>query len=76
MVCAALERDGIPGAGVLDLLEATPQSVILYDDAGRRAINVDLKNIQETPYPPEAFEAARFESLQGTFLAKRFTFRL
>jgi ribokinase len=39
-------------------LEETPQSVILYDGSGQRAINVDLKNIQECAYPEELFEQA------------------
>lgn len=58
LVRNALAADGIPGQFVLDTLEQTPQSVILYDDTGRRQINVDLKNIQEQNYPPEQFEAA------------------
>src|SRR5690606_31868370 len=48
LVREALERDAIPGANVLDLLEQTAQSVILYDGEGRRQINLDLKNAQET----------------------------
>ncbi len=36
---------------VVDALDATPQSVILYDSTGRRQIHVDLKTIQDTPYP-------------------------
>jgi sugar/nucleoside kinase (ribokinase family) len=57
-VRAALAQDGIPGDYVIAGLEQTPQSVILYDSAGRRMINVDLKDIQEQPYPRERFEAA------------------
>jgi sugar/nucleoside kinase (ribokinase family) len=51
LVAAALQADGIPGEGVLNALDETPQSVILYDGAGRRQIHVDLKDIQERPYP-------------------------
>lgn len=43
----------MPGEGILPLLDATPQSVILYDPSGRRQINVDLKTIQDTPYPSQ-----------------------
>lgn len=54
----SLAADGIPADYVLSRLECTPQSVILYDGSGQRAINVDLKDIQEQRYPPEQFESA------------------
>ena len=54
----ALQTDNIPASNVLQLLEETPQSVILYDPDGRRQINVDLKDIQETSFPKEKFEQA------------------
>lgn len=57
-VRGALERDKIPGSNVLDVLEETAQSVILYDGEGRRQINVDLKNVQETVYPRERYSRA------------------
>jgi len=53
-----LATDHIPDSFVLDELDFTPQSVILYDPTGRRQINVDLKDIQERHYPPEVFEQA------------------
>jgi acarbose 7IV-phosphotransferase len=34
----------------------TPQSVILFDKAGKRQIHVDLKDIQDTTYPIQLFE--------------------
>ncbi|RCK80887.1 MAG: Ribokinase [Candidatus Ozemobacter sibiricus] len=37
---------------------ASPQSVILYDPAGRRQIHVDLKSVQELAYPVDRFLAA------------------
>jgi ribokinase len=58
LVTAALARDGIPAANVAPLLAETPQSVILYDPAGRRMSSTDLKDIQERAYPPERFQAA------------------
>jgi ribokinase len=58
LVYGELQRDGIPGNGVLDTLEHTPQSVILFDGQGRRQINVDLKDIQERDFPQERFDAA------------------
>jgi ribokinase len=54
----ALTVDGIAGDHVLDLLDHTPQSVILYDDSGVRMINVDLKDVQDRAYPVEQFEGA------------------
>ena len=59
----ALVREGLAGAGiadglVLDALDATPQSVILYDPNGRRQIHVDLKDIQSQVYPLRLVQAA------------------
>lgn len=51
MVRRALLRDGITDTLVLSLLAKTAQSVILYDQDGKRAINTDLKDIQESVYP-------------------------
>ncbi len=53
LVRHALQRDGLPMRGILESLEQTPQSVILYDSQGRRQIHADLKDIQERDYPPE-----------------------
>jgi sugar/nucleoside kinase (ribokinase family) len=58
MVLSQLGTAGLPAEFVLPGLAATPQSAILYDPAGRRMINVDLKDIQEADYPPEQFERA------------------
>ncbi|HPH95803.1 MAG TPA: carbohydrate kinase family protein [Anaerolineaceae bacterium] len=52
-VMAALEADRLPSDHIRDQLSKTPQSVILFDGNGKRAINVDLKDIQEQTYPPE-----------------------
>lgn len=46
-------------------LEETAQSVILYDESGRRQIHVDLKDIQDRSYPAEVF----LEALEGCDLA-------
>lgn len=51
MVRQELQREGLYGKTILPRLQATPQSVILYDRAGRRMINTDLKDIQDVPYP-------------------------
>jgi sugar/nucleoside kinase (ribokinase family) len=58
LVTAQLHADRIDEAYVQRQLEQTPQSVILYDADGRRAINTDLKDIQDQLYPVESFEQA------------------
>ncbi|MCD4687187.1 MAG: carbohydrate kinase family protein, partial [Anaerolineae bacterium] len=55
---AQLQRDGIPQTYVIEELEQTPRSVILYEPGGKRMINVDLKDVQERAYPPVLFENA------------------
>jgi ribokinase len=45
-----LKELGISGKNVLPSLKATPASVILYDEQGKRQIYCDLKDIQETEY--------------------------
>lgn len=39
-------------------IKSTPQSVIIYDQQGKRQIHVDLKDIQECEYNEEAFLSA------------------
>jgi len=51
-----LARWGLSDDLVVDTLDATPQSVILYDRNGKRQIHVDLKTIQDTGYPVERLE--------------------
>lgn len=53
---AALAADGIADQHVLNLMERTAQSVILYDPNGKRQIHTDLKNIQQQTYPLEIFK--------------------
>lgn len=58
-----LARQGLAVAGihdglVLDALESTAQSVILYDPDGRRQIHVDLKDIQSQAYPTHLAQGA------------------
>jgi ribokinase len=54
----ALDAAKISRKYVLPGLAETPQSVILYDYAGRRQVNTDLKDIQEHAYPEELFNEA------------------
>ena len=58
LVKVALETARIPGKYVLANLSETPHSVILYDHAGKRQINTDLKDVQDSVYPMEIFEQA------------------
>jgi acarbose 7IV-phosphotransferase len=56
----ALAAAQVADDAVLDALDQTCQSLILYDESGRRAIFTDLKDIQERAYPSERFaEQAR-----------------
>ena len=64
-VMESIAGDGIPAECVIPGLRQTPQSVILYDRAGRRAINTDLKDIQKATYPADQFE----EAIRGCALA-------
>ncbi len=65
LVRESLIVDGIPAEHVVTGLRQTAQSVILYDRAGRRAINTDLKDIQQATYPADRFE----EAIRGCALA-------
>ncbi|MBE2271409.1 MAG: carbohydrate kinase family protein [Anaerolinea sp.] len=58
LVRHTLHAEHLPADDVLPVLRETSQSVILYDGDGRRAINVDLKDTQETAYPADRFESA------------------
>jgi acarbose 7IV-phosphotransferase len=55
---AALKNAGVSSEYVVGNMEQTPHSVILFDKEGRRQINVDLKDIQESVYPSDLFERA------------------
>lgn len=67
LVRNALERDNIPDDLVLSAVEATAQSVIIYDPQGKRQIHTDLKDIQEYRYPEsqarEAIEASDLSAI-------------
>jgi sugar/nucleoside kinase (ribokinase family) len=58
LVTQTLQVENLPGDFVLAALEETPQSAILYDRDGLRQINVDLKDIQQQPFPIDRFEQA------------------
>ena len=58
LVLESLTVDGISTERVITALRQTPQSVILYDRTGRRAINTDLKDIQDAAYPADRFDEA------------------
>lgn len=53
-VLQVLQGRGLDTVLVLPMIDETAQSVILYEQStGRRQIHVDLKTLQETPYPTE-----------------------
>jgi len=54
-VRAALAADGIDDSLVLSAMPATAQSVIIYNNEGKRQIHTDLKDIQDRVYPVELF---------------------
>ena len=58
MVLSQFAKDGISDMYIDKLLDETPQSVILYDEKGKRQINVDLKKIQDTEYSENKFIGA------------------
>lgn len=58
LVSQGLANASIDDGLVLSTLDATAQSVILYDPAGRRQIHVDLKDIQSQSFPSHLAEAA------------------
>jgi ribokinase len=53
-----LVSDDISDEFVLSSAEKTARSVILYDESGKRQINVDLKDIQDAQYPLDVFDQA------------------
>jgi acarbose 7IV-phosphotransferase len=64
-VRAALKTAQVSDRYVLSQLAQTAQSVILFDPGGTRAINSDLKDIQDQQYPQEEFE----DALEGSAFA-------
>lgn len=50
-IIKVMENEGIDTSFVRKQLKATPASVILYDEEGKRQIYCDLKDIQDTKYP-------------------------
>lgn len=58
MARAELKADGISDKHVLSTLEQTPQSVIIYEEGGRRQIHTDLKDVQDRDYSEHNFSEA------------------
>ncbi len=57
-----LSSSNIDNKYIIRALEETPQSVILYEEGGRRQIHCDLKDIQDRTYPIAVFKEALRES--------------
>ncbi len=62
LVEQALREQNIDTSGLRADAAETAQSVILFDPTGRRAINSDLKDIQDTAYPLDTAEAALYQA--------------
>lgn len=51
----SLRESGIDTSYIVEILSATAQSVVLYDDIGKRQIYCDLKEIQDCYYEENVF---------------------
>ena len=51
LVLQELSKNNIGSEGIYHFLDGTPQSIVIYDNEGKRKIYCDLKNIQESSYP-------------------------
>lgn len=51
-----LQKEGFDSKNIKAELQATPLSIVLYDDGGARRIYCDLKDIQDHRYPPEEID--------------------
>ncbi len=58
VVLEGIQNAGVNDKYILDKLNETPTSLILFDEEGKRKIYCDLKDIQETEYPMEDAESA------------------
>lgn len=56
IVKKSLTDCGIDASYIIENLSATSQSVVLYDNSGKRQIYCDLKEIQECSYEQEIFK--------------------
>lgn len=56
IVKKALTDSRIDTSYIEETISATPQSVVLYDDSGKRQIYCDLKEIQDCSYNQEVFK--------------------
>ncbi len=55
---SALSSFEISDEFVLPTLSETPQSIVMFDNVGRRMVHTDLKDIGERDYPLDYFEKA------------------
>lgn len=60
-----LMLDGLSTAYIVEQMETTPQSVVMYDGNGARRVTTDLKDIQEQVYLQQLLE----EAIAGSSLA-------
>jgi sugar/nucleoside kinase (ribokinase family) len=62
MILQDLEAQGLVTDFILPRLQATPETIVLYDTKGRRQIHNDLKDIQDALYPEELVTKALGEA--------------
>lgn len=53
LIMDELEKQGIITSHIVSDIKNTPQSIVMYDNSGRRKIILDLKEIQDTRYSNE-----------------------
>lgn len=58
MITGHMQNCGLSTEFVEPNLDQTPQTVVLFDQTGRRQIHNDLKNIQEADYPADRMDLA------------------
>jgi len=57
----SMAKFGVSDEFILPVLDETPQSIVIFDGAGRRMVNTDLKDVGERVYSAQLFTRA----LQG-----------
>lgn len=57
----SLRECGVNTDYISNTLQKTPQSVVLYDQSGKRQIHCDLKDVQEKSYDADLFQQAMEE---------------
>ena len=54
----SMAKFGVSDEFILPILDQTPQSIVIFDGAGRRMVNTDLKEVGERVYSAQLFTRA------------------